>query len=81
MERLRENLGGMTMAELTVVVTEAEVREFARRWPCFGPIRTLAFEWDVDGNLCAIYGDEGMDEAGVAALADDAKAGKVGVTS
>jgi hypothetical protein len=50
------------------------VAAFAARWPCFGPVRPLAFEFDDAGDLIDVRGDTAnMDPAGVSALADNAK--------
>ena len=54
-----------------VTVSRDDVAAFARRWPCFGKVRALSFTFDANG-LVDLSGDRGMDESGVAALADDA---------
>lgn len=56
-----------------VTVSRREVADFARRWPCFGPVRPLRFTFDEKGDLVGLDGDSGMDGAGVSALAEDAK--------
>lgn len=64
-----------------VAVTHVDLDTFASRWPCFGkqtnPINwrgaALLLTFDRSGNLTDIQGDEGLDEAGVSALVDDAK--------
>lgn len=59
----------------SVYVSKREVYDFARRWPCFGKVRALWFQFDKrNGDLVDLTGDAGMDGNGVAALADDAKA-------
>ena len=60
-------------AYIRVTVSENEVSDFARRWPCFGDVRPLSFTFEAsNGDLVEVHGDNGMDESGVAALADDA---------
>ena len=60
----------------TVLCSENDVYEFSRKWPCFGNVKSLWFFFDkrngdlVDTNQ--ISGEQ--DDAGVLALADDAKA-------
>lgn len=57
-----------------VTVSRAEVEAFARRWPCFGRVRAVWFEFDRrNGDLVDLCGDRGMDGAGVAALSRDAQ--------
>ena len=60
----------------TVTCSKSDVEAFAKRWPCFGPRRKLAFQFDKrNGDLVDLTGnDRGMDEAGVAALSSDAQA-------
>jgi hypothetical protein len=61
-------------AFVRVTVSEREVYEFARRWPCFGDRRALSFTFDTrNGDLVDLSGDSGMDESGVLALAEDAQ--------
>ncbi len=56
-----------------VTVSEREVSDFARCWPCFGKVRALSFTFDNHtGDLVDVSNDRGMDEPGVAALAADA---------
>ncbi len=62
-------------AYVRVTVSESGVCDFARRWPCFGDVPPVGFTFDKgSGDLVDVSGDGGMDEAGVGALADDAKA-------
>lgn len=64
-----------------IAVTVADLAEFAAKWPCFGsqvaPINwrggALLFSFDRrNGDLTDVQGDEGLDAAGVTALAQDA---------
>lgn len=60
-------------AFVCVAVSEAEVSAFARRWPCFGDVRRgMVFEFERNGDLVGLEGDEGLDAGGVVALAQDA---------
>lgn len=57
-----------------VNVSESDVREFARRWPCFGTPRALWFEFDRrNGDLVDMSDDSGLDPSGVLALSHDAQ--------
>ena len=60
----------------TVFAFPREVAEFASKWPCFGEPRLLWFQFDRrNGDLTDLGpNDDGLDGAGVAALADDCKA-------
>ena len=60
-------------ANNSVTVSKREVEKFAARWPCFGAVRAMWFAFDRQGDLVDLGNHEGMDEAGVSALADDAK--------
>lgn len=57
-----------------VTCSESDVEEFARRWPCYGARRPVAFEFHKEsGDLVDVTGDSGMDESGVRALSEDAQ--------
>jgi len=59
----------------TVVCSENDVSEFARRWPCFGNVRSYWFQFDKrNGDLVDTNQVDGeTDGAGICALADDSK--------
>jgi hypothetical protein len=59
-----------------VAFAPVALERFARHWPCFGEVKgALAFTFARNGDLIDLEGDDsGLDPAGVAALADDAKA-------
>ena len=60
----------------TVAASEREVADFASKWPCFGEPKSLWFQFDKrNGDLTDLGpNDDGLDSAGVAALAADCKA-------
>src|SRR5690349_4901545 len=57
-----------------VQLSADDVAQWASRWPCFGERRPLLFQFDArNGDLVDLGEDEsGMDDAGLAALANDA---------
>lgn len=59
-----------------VLVFPNDTRDFARRWPCFGPITSFAFEFSkANGDLVDLTGDtDEHDATGVRALSEDAQA-------
>ena len=70
--RLTKGVQMRRQGHSTVYVSKADVCLFADRWPCFGPRCMMRFDFAANGDLVALYGDEGMDEQGVAALSQDA---------
>lgn len=63
----------MRIEGATVSFSNAELRRFAERWPCFGhrpDSLSLGFS---DGALVDMEGDAGVDPGAILALADDAK--------
>lgn len=58
----------------SVLVSEREVENFARRWPCFGNVRAYWFQFDKrNGDLIDTdANEEDADGAGIVALAEDA---------
>lgn len=60
----------------TVCVSEWEVREWARTWPCFGPRRAIWFQFDKrNGDLVDMKSgaDRDCDPSGILALSRDAQ--------
>lgn len=79
--RLDERMRAYAFGAQRVDLTETEVREWARSWPCFGEPRALWFEFDREGDLVDAADTEGLDPTGVLALSHDAQAGKVGTST
>lgn len=60
----------------TVACSETDVSDFARKWPCFGNVRSYWFQFDKrNGDLVDTNHEDGeTDGSGICALADAAKA-------
>lgn len=58
----------------TVQCTKRDVEEFASKWPCFGPVRAITFQFcKRTGDLLDLWNDsEAHDKAGILALSEDA---------
>lgn len=61
-------------ANYRVTLSEQDVASFARKWPCFGDVRAFGFILESNGDLVDIWNDRGMDEIGVSAMIDEARA-------
>ena len=57
----------------TVFLSTRDVSEFASRWPCFGDIRPVWFQFNRGGDLVDMSDTAGMDESGVLAMSHDAQ--------
>jgi len=60
----------------TVLCSENDVAEFARRWPCFGNVRSYWFQFDKrNGDLVGTNHKDGeTDDGAIVALSQDAQA-------